>query len=327
MNRFIKYLFGLVLALTLNACTDWVDPAIPYNEFDTGLYLRTLDRPAANFNFFNLDAAVFQVTIEAVDIEDGRTLREVEVFVSRRRGPNVTPEVRLGTIPASAFQPHSFTLPQVHPASGSKFPAATIRYTLEESLTAMGMTKADINGGDFIEYRLSATDTQGRVFTNTNLSPDIVGGLYYRSPFFYRYPIVCPSELVGTYDLSTTGWCGETYTGKVRFVAGTTTGTYIVQVDLDGTFADDFSFGFYRACYGADTAPPGSAFGLRLTDACGQIGFNTAVSSPWQDPFFVDDVQVNGSELVLSIRSGFDPEAGVATITRTDGSNWPPLRK
>ncbi|MBX2927567.1 MAG: hypothetical protein KF852_06990 [Saprospiraceae bacterium] len=330
--RKIIYSFGVILALSIASCTDFVDPTIPYNNFDTGVYLRTLVAPSPSFNFFALGASEFKVTVEAVDIEDGKLVRDVEVFVARRRVQTVTPEVKIGTIAAADFQPHTLTLPDVHPPSGSKYPAATFTIGIAAVLQAMGMTEADINGGDFFEFRLLLNTTDGRTFTNTNLSPDISGGLYYRSPFFYRIPVVCPSSLAGTYDLSTVGWCGNSYTGRARIVVDPIVNTsYILQVDLDGTFVDDFSLGSYRVCYGAATAPPGSAAGLRLNDACGQISFNTAGSSPWGDQFFLEEVTVAGSVLTLKVRSSWDTgggvfEGGTATLTRTDGTNWPPLR-
>lgn len=325
--RKIKIFFGFIIAVSISACTDFVDPAIPYSDFDTGVYLRTLN-VSGSFNFFDLANEKFNLMVEAVDIEDGKLVREVDVLVARRRGQDVSPEVKLLTIPSSAFQPHSIILPEVHPASGSKYPAATIEITVPQALQAMGLTEADITGGDFFEFRLVLFTTNGYTFSNDNQSPDVSGGQYYRSPFFYRIPVVCPSTLGGTYDLSTEGWCGNTYTGKVRFVPDSPGSTnYTIQVDLDGTFADDFSFGFYRACYGAGTAPPGGGSGLRFTDACGQVGFNSATSSPWGDSFFLDDLTVDGPVLTLSVRTSYDPEAGVATITRTDGTSWPPLRK
>lgn len=326
MNR-IKIFFGFFIALSISACTDFVDPAIPYSNFDTGVYLRTIVAPAANFNFFDLANSRFTAQVEAVDIEDGRLVREVEVLVQRRRGQALSGEVKIATIPASAFQPHSIVLPEVHHPSGSKYPAATIDISVPAAVQAMNMTLEDIDGGDFFEFRLILHTTDGRIFTNTNLSPDISGGAYYRSPFFYRIPVVCPSTLAGTYDLTTTGWCGGTYEGKVQFEAGATTGTYIIRVDLGGTFTEDYSFGFYRACYGAATAPPGGGNGLRLVDACGNVSFNSATSTPWGDSFFVDDVAVSGPVLTLTISSSYPPEAGVAVITRTDGTNWPPLKK
>lgn len=328
----IKVLFGFLLALAISACTDFVEPAIPFSNFDTGVYLRTLS-VTSTFNFFQLSTSKFTVMVEAVDIEDGKTVEKVDVLVRRRRGQGLTPERQVKSVPASEFKPHSIIDPLVHESTGSPYPAATIEVTVPEALQAMGLTAADITGGDFFEFRLVLTDKKGRTFTNSNLSPDISGGQYYRSPFFYRIPVVCPSTLGGTYNLVTTGWCGTNYTGRVRFVADATVATsYTLQVDLDGTFVDDFSLGSYRACYGASTAPPGGASGLRLNDACGQISFNAAGSSPWGDQFFVEEVTVAGPVLTLKVRSSWDTgggvfEGGTATITRTDGTNWPPLRR
>jgi hypothetical protein len=324
MNK-LKYLFGLVSLMFVSACTDFVDPAIPYSGFETGTYLRTLKSPAANFNYFDLSTAIFSIQVEPVDEQGGTTVRDVEVYVAHRRGPVVTPEKLVKTIPASEFKPNpDRNFPD---APNRNFPAATITVTTQEYLNALGLTIANLNGGDFFEYRLVLHTTTGKTFTNTNLSPDISGGAFYRSPFFYRVQLVCPSTLAGEYNLKTTGWCGTEYNGKVKFVAGAASGQYIIQVDLDGAFVEDFSFGFYRACYGASTAPPGGANGLRLTDGCGQIAFNASTSSPWGDGFKINDVQVAGPVLTLGVESTYPPEAGVAVITRTDGTNWPALRK
>lgn len=184
MNKF-KILFGFLFALLLTACTDFVDPAIPYNSFETGTYLRTLENPTA-FNLAEIGSARFKTTVEAVDAENGASVQEVEVFVKRRRGAALTPEAKVATIPASAFQKHSIILPNVHPKSGSQYPAATIEVPVTQALQAINLSTTDINAGDFLEFRLSLTTKSGRVFTNSNLSGDVSGGQYYRSPFFYR---------------------------------------------------------------------------------------------------------------------------------------------
>ncbi|NJK83121.1 MAG: hypothetical protein HC912_04165 [Saprospiraceae bacterium] len=184
MNKF-KILFGFLFALSLNACTDFVDPAIPYSTFETGTYLRTLETPTT-FNFAEIGSATFKVMVEAVDAENGGTVQEVEVFVKRRRGAALTPEARVATVPASAFQNHSIILPNVHPKSGSIYPAATIEVPVTQALQAISLSTTDINAGDFLEFRLALTTKSGRIFTNSNLSGDIAGGQYYRSPFFYR---------------------------------------------------------------------------------------------------------------------------------------------
>lgn len=330
MKRIFK-IFTILSVLSIAACTDFVDPAIPYSSFETGVYLRTLS-VTSNVNFFALASSKFDLSVEAVDEEDGKLVQEVDVFVSRRRGQMVLPEAKILTVPASAFQPHTVVLEGIHPAAGSKYPAANISITIPEALTALGLTLDDITGGDFFEFRLVLRDTKGRTFTNTNLSGDVSGGQAFRSPFFYRVPVVCPSTLGGEYTLSTAtpNWCSNTYEGKVRFVAGTTPATattYSIFVDLDGTFVEDFSFGAYRACYGANTAPPTGGSGLRMTDACGAIAFNSSPSAPWGDNFFIENITVTGPVLVLEFKTSWESESGTATITRTDGTNWPPLRK
>ncbi|MBX2961679.1 MAG: hypothetical protein KF687_04150 [Cyclobacteriaceae bacterium] len=315
MNK-IKYILGFFLLANVYSCTDFVDPAIPYNGFDTATYLRTI-ASTPNINFFELNTAAFNLEIEAVDDQGGNSVQEVDVYVAKRRGQTLTPEVKIATLPKSAFAS----------SAASKYLRASYSTTIQAALTAMGLTNADVNGGDFFEFRLDLLDTQGRRFSNLNLSPDISGGAYYRSPFFYRLPVICPSNLAGTYTVSTAtpGFCGNVFNGNVRFVAGTTAGTYIVEVELDGAFVQDFSFGAYRACYGAATAPPGGANGLRLTDACGKLAFNTFASSPWGDNFTMLGVSVAGPVLTLQWETSWPPESGTSTITRTDATNWPPL--
>jgi hypothetical protein len=296
--RKIKYAIGVMLALSFSACTDWVEPAIPYNEFETGVYLRTLSS-TPNFNFFAIPSAQFSLMVEAVDIEDGRRVREVDVFVARRRGPNVSPEAKVTTIPATAFQPHSIILPDVHPASGSKYPAATITIPVTQALQAMNMTPADINGGDFLEFRLVLFTTDGRTFTNSNLSGDISGGAFYRSPFFYRVPFVCPSNLAGEYNATTTGTstdgcCPDETTLEGQTVTLTAKGGGVYEIS-------DFTAGLYLEWYAVYGVTPGTNTRRDITDACGNI------SGTFSDVFSGSTIQVSGKVE--------DVEKGIITYT------------
>ena len=62
MSKFIKYFFGLLLAFSIHGCADFVDPAIPYNNFETGVYLRTLSQ-TPSFNFFQLSTAKLTLVV------------------------------------------------------------------------------------------------------------------------------------------------------------------------------------------------------------------------------------------------------------------------
>src|SRR5687767_10032969 len=163
MNK-LKHILGICLALSVNSCTDFVDPAIPYSDFETGVFLRTISS-TPSVNFFALPTEEFDLEIEAVDEQNGKLVEEVDIYVSHRRGTTVSPEVLVTTVDRSSFASNS----------ESKYLRASVNIPISTALSAMGLTTADIEGGDFFEFRLSLLDTKGRVFTNTNLSSDAAG--------------------------------------------------------------------------------------------------------------------------------------------------------
>ena len=96
--KLIKYSLGMlvIMLVFITSCTDFVEPRIPYSTFDTGAYLRTVARTSDTFNFFDLGNAKFDITVEAVDAENGATVESVEVRVRHRR---LIPGVGLEYIP------------------------------------------------------------------------------------------------------------------------------------------------------------------------------------------------------------------------------------
>jgi hypothetical protein len=123
--------------------------------------------------------------------------------------------------------------------------------------------------------------------------------------------ITCPSDLGGTYTVAGVGWCGTAFTGAE-----------VVWTDLGGGVyeVDDFSFGAYDACYGAGATLPGG--NLRLNDVCGRI-FPTGTSR-WGEVYTFSNGSVNGADFTLSWVNDY-AEGGDVVITRTDGTDWPPL--
>lgn len=303
MNK-LKYILSFLAVFTAAiSCTDFVEPAIPYSDFETGVYLRTIASTSVNFNFFDLDNARFEISVEAVDEENGNLVQEVNVFVKQRRGATTTSEAKLLTIPASAF-----SLP-----SGGKYLATTISATAPQTLSALGLSKADVNGGDFFEYRLELKDTKGRVFTNSNLSGDVSGGAFYRSPFFYRVPVICPSDLAGTFDyVQNNMFCDGEITGTVTWTATATVGTYT---------SSDFAFGSWDHCYGAGS---GASQGtLALKDACNII--SVSGSDQFGDTYTYTILEVNGIDLTLKWENTYG-EFGTVKLSRKDGKSWPELK-
>jgi len=112
--KMLRYSFGLLATalIFLSSCRDFVEPNVPYKDFDTGAYLRTIARTSTSMNFFDLANSRFALTIEAVDKEDGKTVQTVEVRVRHRRlipgvGLRYTPanDVLVRTLQLSDFKP------------------------------------------------------------------------------------------------------------------------------------------------------------------------------------------------------------------------------
>jgi len=225
--KLIKYSLGMLVTMLvfITSCTDFVEPRIPYSTFDTGAYLRTVARTSVSFNFFDLPNSRFAITVEGVDAENGATVESVEVRVRRRR---LIPGVGLEYVPVGTGTNVADVLVKELSASDfaasteSKFLRASISVTAAEAITALGLTAAQVNGGDVFEFRLKMTDKSGRVFNDVNASADIKGGLFYDSPFLYNVTVVCPltaGYALGQYTLTQPVGGGDPFFGNpTRFV-------------------------------------------------------------------------------------------------------------
>ncbi|WP_075351869.1 hypothetical protein [Algoriphagus marinus] len=309
--KIFKYSFGLLLGAVvfLSSCRDFVDPSVPYSDFDTAAYLRTISRTSTSFNFFDLANAKFDITIEAVDAEDGGTVETVEVRVRHRRlvpgvGLEYTPEadVLIKTLQKSDFAPNS----------DSRFLRAGILITAAEAISAVGLTAAEIEGGDVFEFRLVLNDRFGRKFTNTNLSGDVAGGVFYASPFLYNVAVICPSDLAGTYDFTVTeqesiyGTCpGNTFTGKTTWTKVGTSTRYLIS---DGTFG---LYGCQDDTYSGNVS---------ISDACGLLSMSGAdqYSSPYSMTFISSTPEV----LTFRFLNGYG-DTGIVKVKSNAGKPWP----
>jgi hypothetical protein len=222
-NSFVKLLTLLILG---TSCTDFVEPNIPYATFDTGAYLRTITRTSTSFSFFDLEKSKFDITVEAVDAQDGASVATVEVRVRRRRlvpgsGNVFIPAAGAGgavvDVLVKTLNPADFTT-----NSDSRFLRSKIVVTGAEALTALKLSVADINTGDAFEFRLKLTDKSGRVFNDVNASGDVKGGAFFSSPFLYSVPVICPLSTTfatGQYKLVQTNTATDPFYGSAtRFV-------------------------------------------------------------------------------------------------------------
>lgn len=313
--------FGFLMSLlvVITSCVDFVEPNIPYKTFDTALYLRTIQR-STDLNFFDLANSKMSLTLEAVDAEGGETLQSVEIKVRHRRlipgvGLEYRPagtesnvnDVLIKTLSLSDFQKASEN--PNHPTQ--TYMRTSFEITANEMMSAVGITAAQMQGGDSFEVRLYVTDKFGRKFDWTNRSADVAGGFFYASPFLYLSNVICPTDLGGTYRYQSSemqsvyGACAGTIEGTVTLTPVANSTAYTVS---------DATFGFWP-CYG-DT------FGgnVRLNDACGILSFTGA--DKYGDSYTFNFISNNGSELVFTWVNGSN-ETGRVVLFANDGKPWP----
>ncbi len=308
----IKYSFGLLMGalIFLSSCRDFVEPNIPYSDFDTAAYLRTISRTSTTFNFFDLANSKFALTLEAVDAEDGNTVETVEIRVRHRR---LIPGVGLEYTPANDVLVRTLQKSDFAPNSESRFLRVSFEIPASEAISAVGLTPAQIEGADVFEFRLVLNDKFGRRFSSDNVTTNVAGAPFYASPFQYNVSVICPSDLGGTYNFTQTnmqsiyGSCPGTISGTTTFTPiASTPGAYRIT---DGTF------GFWN-CYG-DSWGSGN---VRINDACGKLTMSG--SDKYSASYSMTVVSVNAQDLVIQWLNS-DGETGLVTIKSNSGKPWP----
>jgi hypothetical protein len=306
--KMLRYSFGLLATalIFLSSCRDFVEPSVPYKDFDTGAYLRTIARTSTTFNFFDLPNSKFALTIEAVDKEDGKSVKDVEVRVRHRRliagvGLKYTPEndVLVKTLQASDFKTNT----------DSRFLRSTFQVTAAEAISAVGLTAAGIKGSDVFEFRMVLNDKSGRKFSSDNVTTNIAGAPYYDSPFQYPVSVVCPSDLAGTYSFDALdSFCGKTYSGSITLTAvAASPGSYTVS---DGTF------GAWDKCY-PDAWGNGN---VKISDACGKLSMSGA--DKYGDSYSMVVKSVTPTLLTFEWKNTYG-EFGTVALKSNTGKPWP----
>ncbi len=171
----------------------------------------------------------------------------------------------------------------------------TVTIPLLDAMNGLGITEADLEVGDEFTFSFEIIGAAG-------LS---------KAGKTQVVPVSCKSSLAGTYDYTTTStWCGSpALAGTVDWVEDAA-GIYSVS---------DFAYGSYQDCYGGAAAGWGT---LQLTDVCNKI---TQIGEDnYGDGWTFNITNVDGADLHFTWDNDFE-ENGTVMLSRTDGTEWPPL--
>ncbi len=239
MKNFKIYIL-LVLGVLGTSCS--VDDPLTVEVQDTvgrGAVIRTITIDPNAFLFNDTDSQ-WTITMEEQDHEDGDLLQDVEVYVgfvdgTAANGTTTATETLLTTIPASAFSPGPNGLPRT-----------TYSLSYGEALSTLGLAfdPSVVDGGDQIKIRLVINLTDGRSYTDTDLTGAVSGGSFFSSPLTYRINIVCPPKAgaTGTWVINMQDSYGDGWNGASLEVTidGTTT-SYTFDVGAAASFTFDLA--------------------------------------------------------------------------------------
>ncbi len=328
----LKYsIYSLFLVMLAFSCADEPLPFDTFDEYAKGAFSRLLSTDNGTFFLTDPDNAAFTFDVEYYSENNGAEVASHEWFVRHRNNVDgtVSDPALLTSISSSSFGTDA----------KSGLPSASFAFTLNESLTAMGLTIDDLNGGDDIIYDGYVVLNDGRRFGPDNTGGSVQGGAGFDGIFRFIKPLLCPSELAGTYDAVATntsqgagiGWddcAGNTWEGKLTIVS-VGDGEYTVTTQKDDTqdAFDDMSFGNFYACYNSamQTSMPNADPTMRtltFVDACNKLSFKG--SSQWGEVYQFTEIKVEGSSLTLGWTNDYG-EGGSTVLTRDEGS-WPDLK-
>jgi len=198
-NKFLVFF----LAVSVFSCED-IDNSV-YDVLDgvqRGAAIRTLEIVSGNYNVFDTNST-FEIIVEEQDDEMGALLQSINVYASYtdvRDASNSAAEVQIQSIPVSEMT-----------TSANGLPSTTIRYTLAEINALVGVTPS---GGSRFGYRLEAVLTDGRGFSQADVTGGLQGG-FFASPYAYNAQLLCfPDEpYAGDYKIEMQDSYGDGWNG------------------------------------------------------------------------------------------------------------------
>lgn len=210
MMKKISILLISGLLVSTIACRDEALYPLPYNDRETGAYLRMYSIATNVLDATNFASSGFETEFETVDDANGTRLESIDFYASFRSGNNLTSEVFVKNVPASVFSPvqeptistykrgririthaemQAALLTALPPSDGPQWPSLALKISYPGAMVS----------GNQVVLRWVMKLTDGREFTvlnpqgtnpeKANTTANITGGQFYSSPFQYTLTV------------------------------------------------------------------------------------------------------------------------------------------
>lgn len=315
MKKILLKISTVALALITLGCSseDNVIDIVEANLSTDLPFLRVTSQTGRSLNLFDAEST-YTVNFEYQEVENTSAMEKFERvdfsinFIDNFEDgvDNSKAAVSLGSMSKSDFSA----------LSSFGMPIGSFDYTFGEALTALGLTTAQVNGGDQFQLNWELFLTDGSSINASDVSGNIsaVGG-YYSAPYQSRAAMVClfdaPDFFVGDYQM-------EQLTGTDPFFGTETFGSQIVTLTATGATQRKFNFLYYPGIFDSD-------YGFTMNFVCDRISMVGAVNtgglgcgggnigqSTGDTVTFFDQNLVDDAEIILSI-TDFDGDGGCGT--------------
>jgi hypothetical protein len=265
------------------------------------------------FNYYDVASSSVDMHVEYYDEAQGANITEFDIDVEYvdviGGGAKSVARTQFRTISSSEFVKNS-----------DGYLSNDISLGFNATMTAVGKTIADIDGGNYFRYWFTITKSDGTTYDYNNTGPNLQSSSAFGALFRLNVSVVCPSDLESTWDaVSTAPGGGGTW-------ACTATSSFSGSWEKSGGDnlyiepSGQFDWGAYLGCYGATSTNPGGT--LKVQDACGILSPTGA--SRWSEVYTFHDVSSAGNALTLDWSNDYG-EGALSVLTRNDGKNWPDL--
>ncbi|ALM07891.1 hypothetical protein SB49_08830 [Sediminicola sp. YIK13] len=272
-------------------------------------FLRITSQTGRSLNLFDTEST-YTVNFEYQEVENTAVMDQFERvdftinFIDNFEDgvDNSKAAVSLGSLSKSDFSA----------LSSFGMPTSSFDYTFGEALTALGLTTAQVNGGDQFQLNWELFLTDGSSINSSDVSGNIsaVGG-YYSAPYQSRAAMVClfdaPEFFVGDYQM-------EQLTGADPFYGDETFGTQVVTLTATGATQRQFNFLYYPGNFDTNYTFTMNFVCDRISMVgTGGLGCGGSIGQTTGDtPTFFDQNLVDDAEIILSI-TDFDGDGGCGT--------------
>ncbi|MGY8915959.1 MAG: hypothetical protein ACKVJF_12870 [Flavobacteriales bacterium] len=311
MKKILLKISTVALALITLGCSsdDNVIDIVSANLSTDLPFLRITSQTGRSLNLFDTDSK-YTVNFEYQEVENTSAMEKFERvdfsinFIDNFEDgvDNSKAAVAFGTLGKSDFSA----------LSTFGMPISSFDYTFGEALTALGLTTAQVNGGDQFQLNWELFLADGSSINSADVSGNIsaVGG-YYSAPYQARAAMVClfdaPNFFVGDYQM-------EQLSGSDPFGIGPTFGSQVVTLSATGATQRQFNFLYYPGAFDTNYTFTMNFVCDRISMVgAGGLGCGGSIGQTTGDtPTFFDQGLTDDAEIILSI-TDFDGDGGCGT--------------